>query len=151
MVVTSDQKITLYGVARAALRRHRQESGLGAVASERVAVQLALAWAMPILNIEPEPELTNLIVADVINNNGDVPEARLDKLLDYARTLEEMANVATRTIAEQDALLEKLMERLTALIGSSITNDNGVQVTVVVPKGIWTSLQRLLDPEADDG
>ncbi len=146
MFVTSDQKITLYGVARAALRRHRVEHGID-IEGETIAVQAALAWVLPILDIKSEPKLTGLIVQDVVSNSGEVPEARLDKLIEHVRALEQAHEANTKLIAEQDDLLDKLLERLTALIGSSITNDNGVQVTVVVPKGVWTSLQRLLDPD----
>ena len=150
MSVTSDQKITLYGVARAALRRHREDQGIGGVEGETIAVQKALAWVLPILVIDPDPELVGFIVQDVVSNGGDIPEASLDNLIDHVRTLEEAHEANTKVIADQDELLDKLLERLGAIVGSSITNDNGVQVTIVVPKGVWTSLRRLLDPAADD-
>jgi len=152
MAVTADQKVTLYGVARAALKPYR-DGRFSAASAERemLAVMEALAWAANILEIESEPEMVGAIANDVILNGCDLPEARLDKLLSHTRALEHAIETANKTIAEQDALLDKLGERIGALIGSSITNDNGVQVTVVVPAGVWESIRRFVDPEVEDG
>lgn len=44
-----------------------------------------------------------------------------------------------------------LLKKMELLVGTSQkVNDNGIQVTIVVPKGLWTSLERIVKPDEGD-
>ncbi len=92
--------------------------------------------------------VSQVLAAMADGRNGEDDE--LGRLLAHVRELEEQNALLQGAVDEQSEILEKVAERIGALLGASVTNDNGIQVTVVISKGVWKSLQRLLGQDDDD-
>lgn len=129
--MTEHEQAALYAVAAYAIRHHAPgtppEQG-------RIVVRAWLDWAAKILEVELDDD-----VAFSIAENAWRPHPLsshtlwLDKFLSHARRLEIQADGA-------DGVLLAYVEHFRTLIGTSITNDNGVQVTVVISKNLWDSI-----------
>lgn len=60
-----------------------------------------------------------------------------------------MVTEQEKQLNQQQAAIQHLVGRIATLVGTSVvTNDNNIQVTVVVSKGLWSSLQALVSDDA---
>lgn len=60
-----------------------------------------------------------------------------------------MVTEKEKQLNQQQVAIQHLVGRIATLVGTSVvTNDNNIQVTVVVSKGLWSSLQALVSDDA---